>query len=68
MIDINGLKAAMVKKGLTQREVANKLGMSQRTFSARLAKGVFGSDEIEKLMNILDISNPVEIFFAKDVT
>lgn len=68
MLDVNGLKAAIVKKGLTQKDVADKLGMSQKTFSTRLSKGVFGSDEIEKLMSILDIPNPVEIFFARKVS
>ncbi len=68
MLDVNGLKAAIVKKGLTQKDVADKLGMSPKTFSSRLSKGIFGSDEIEKLMTILDISNPMDIFFAKKVS
>ena len=68
MLDVNGLKAAIVKKGLTQKDVADKLVMSPKTFSSRLSKGIFGSDEIEKLMTILDISNPMDIFFAKKVS
>lgn len=65
MVDINGLKAAWVKKGLTQAEVAKKLDISSRTLSERMKKGVFGSDEIEKMINFLDIDNPISIFFAK---
>lgn len=68
MVDINSLKAAMVKKGLTQEKVAKMMNISPRTLSSRMAKGVFGSDEIELLMNILDIDDPVSIFFAQAVT
>lgn len=68
MVDINGLKAAIVKKGLTQEKVAKMMNISPRTLSSRMTKGVFGSDEIELLMNILDIDNPVSIFFAHTVT
>lgn len=31
-------------------------------------KGVFDSDEIENMIDILNIKNPIEIFFAKNVT
>ncbi len=68
MVDINSLKAAIVKKGLTQEKVAKMMNISPRTFSSRMTKGVFGSDEIELLMNILDIDDPVSIFFAHAVT
>lgn len=68
MVDINGLKAAWVKKGLTQAQVAKELNISSRTLSERLKKGVFGSDEIEQLVVLLDIENPIAIFFANRVT
>ena len=64
MVDVNGLKASWVKKGLTQAQVAEKLGISPRTLSERLKKGVFGSDEIEKMIVFLDIENPIAIFFT----
>ena len=31
-------------------------------------KGVFGSDEIECMIDTLDIDDPAKIFFAKKVT
>ena len=68
MLNVNSLKAAMVAKGLTQKDVAEELDISSRTFSSRLKKGVFGSDEIEKLIILLDISDPISIFFAERVT
>ena len=68
MIDRNGLKAAIVAKGLTQSDMAEALGMSRKTFYDRMAKGVFGSDEIFEMMKLLDIQNPTAIFFANGVT
>lgn len=68
IIDINALKAAWVKKGFNQAQVANKLEMSSRTLTERLKKGVFGSDEIEKMIVLFDIENPMAVFFADLVT
>lgn len=68
MIDTNKLKAAWVAKGYTQKEVADRLNLSDKTLYNRMNKGVFGSDEIEKLMIILDISDPMPIFFTDKVT
>jgi hypothetical protein len=33
-----------------------------------MQKGVFGSDEIQIMIEQLHIDNPMEIFFAKEVT
>ena len=68
MIRVRALKAAMVKQGLTQAEVARYLKMSSGAFSARLKRGVFGSDEIEAMTSLLDIQNPMEIFFSQEVS
>lgn len=68
MLNTNELKAAIARKGMTQKDVAESLGFSTRTLSNRISKGVFGSDEIELLMKLLDITDPMPIFFAKSVT
>lgn len=65
LVSSNELKAAMVRKGLTQKDVAKKLNITPRTLSSKLSKGIFGSDEIEALMIMLDIKDPMPIFFAK---
>ena len=57
-----------MSKGLTQKQVAKELDITPKTFSLKLKKGVFGSDEIEAMINLLDISDPVPIFFTQDVT
>ncbi len=56
------LMGIIVSKGLTQKEVAHKLGIAPNTFYSKMAKGVFGSDEIEKMIELLDIDNPVTVF------
>ena len=68
MTNVNELKAAIVRKGLTQKDVAEKLNISPKTLSNKMKKGVFGSDEIESLMKILSITDPMPIFFSHIVT
>ncbi|HHX67241.1 MAG TPA: DUF739 family protein [Gallicola sp.] len=68
MILINELKGRMKAKCLTQADVAKKIGISTKTFNSKLNRGIFNSNEISKLIEILDIENPNEIFFAKEVT
>ena len=65
MIAVNELKGKIVAKGFTQEQVAKMLGISANTFRKRLSRGVLGSDEIEKLIKILDIEDPMAIFFVK---
>ena len=67
MIKTNELKGIIVKQGYSQRKVAKLLGMSEKTFYEKMKKGVFTSDEIEALIRLLDISDPVSIFFASPV-
>lgn len=64
VVNENELKALFVKNGLNQAQVADRLGICSKTLGAKIKKGVFNSDEIYKLMNILNIENPVPIFFS----
>ena len=68
MVDTNKLRGCIVAHGKTQEEVARTIGMSPKTFSLKMKKRVFGSDEIEKMIDLLDIDDPIPIFFAKSVT
>ena len=68
MIRTNDLNGIIVTRGLSQKDVAKYLGISANTFYSKMKKGVFGSDEIEKMINLLEIKNPLAIFFANDVT
>jgi len=68
MVNINKLKAAVVEKGMTYGDVAESIGMSRKTWYDRINARKFDSDEMYKLIKVLDIQNPADIFFADDVT
>lgn len=68
MVNVIELKAQMVRKKYTQEQLAIELGITSRTLSNKFKNGVFGSDEIEKMISILEIKDPVGIFFAKTVS
>lgn len=68
MLNRNALKAEIVKNGLTQKEVAKMIGISEKTFISRMRNGSFGTDEAEIMIRELGIKNPAEIFFANIVT
>lgn len=64
----NKLRGLIVEKGLTQSDVAKEIGITPKTFYEKMKIGVFGSDEIEVMIDLLDIEDPAAIFFAKEVT
>ena len=68
MVDTNRLKSVIVLNGKTQEDVAKHIGISSKTFYLKMKKGIFGSDEIEKMIDYLNIDEPMPIFFAKAVT
>lgn len=68
MVNANLLRAEWTKKGMSQKDVADILGITSKTMGVKLKKGVFLSNEIEALIQSLDITDPLPIFFAKDVT
>jgi len=68
MVNTAELRGVIAKNGKTQSDVAKMLGMSPKTFYLRMNKGVFGSDEIQIMIDELHIDNPMDIFFAKTVT
>lgn len=68
MIDTNELRGIIAKNGKSQTDVAKILNISPKTFYLRMKKGVFGSDEIEVMIEELNIENPMEVFFKNLVT
>lgn len=64
MIDTNKLKGVMAEQGKTKADVAHALGISSKTFYNKMKKGVFGSDEIEAMIEYLNIEQPLNIFFV----
>lgn len=68
MIRTDKLIGKIHECGLNRTIVADKLGISRNTLRLKLEKGIFDSDEMEKLIDILHIEDPVSIFFASNVT
>lgn len=64
MILTQELKGIMAAEGFSQRQVAQALGMSDKTFYKKMKRGVFKSNEMEKMIALLHIQNPGRIFFA----
>lgn len=68
MIKTDELRGIIAKNGLSQSKVAEAIGITPKTFYDKMKIGVFGSDEIQKMIDLLSIDNPAEIFFAKEAT
>ena len=68
MVDVNLLKSEYVKKGFTQRTFCEKIDMAESTFSRRLRKGNFKTDEAARIIDVLDLESPELVFFAKQLT
>lgn len=67
-MNVKALKAEIIRAGYTQAEVAKLIGISETTMSRRMKNEDFGLDEAEKLIKLLDIQNPQDIFFASRIT
>lgn len=68
MVDTTKLKSVIVANEKTQEQVARHIGITPKTFYSKMKRRVFGSDEIEQMIDYLNIDDPVSIFFAKTVT
>lgn len=67
MVDTNKLRGIIVTNQKTQEQVARYIGITPKTFYGKMKKGVFGSDEIEKMIDFLDIDDPMSVFFTQKV-
>ena len=68
MVDTNKLRGIIVQNEKTQEQVARHIGITPKTFYSKMKRKVFGSDEIEEMIDYLNIDDPISIFFAKNVT
>lgn len=65
MIRTDELRGIIAKNGFSQSDVALKIGITPKTFYEKMKNGVFGSDEIQIMIEELHIDNPVDIFCQK---
>ena len=63
MIRADLLNGEIARAGFSRATLAEKIGMTPKTFYAKEKKGVFGSDEIERIVEICKIEDPMRIFF-----
>ena len=66
LIKTDKLRGIIAERGLSQKEVAAMIGITPKTFYEKMKNGVFGSDEIQVMIDQLQISDPVGIFFATE--
>lgn len=66
MIKTDKLRGIMAEKGYSQKDVAKEIGITPKTFYEKMKVGVFGSDEIQVMINLLSIEDPASIFFARE--
>lgn len=63
-MNANLLKAEIVKNGMSQKEFCKAVNMAQSTFIRKIKKGVFNTDDIKKMISVLNLKNPDQIFFS----
>lgn len=68
MIKTNELRGVIAKNGYSQSDVAGMIGITPKTFYEKMKNGVFGSNEIQIMIDRLHIEDPVSIFFCQRVT
>lgn len=68
MVKTDKLRGIFAENNKTQTDIAKLIGVTPKTFYMKMQKGIFGSDEIQIMIDALHIENPMDIFFAKEVT
>lgn len=70
-MNIDELKSKRIKYALTQKKIAEKLGMSTKTYN-RKELGIvdFSREEIVKIVKILNLNTEdiMKIFFTSNIT
>lgn len=68
MLDRNLLKAAIARAGMTQEKLAEAIGITGNTLSAKiLGRSYFDTEEIDKICDVLSIvdnNEKADIFLA----
>ena len=68
MVNVKKLRGLMAERDRTGKDMARVIKKTPKTFYEKMKKGVFDSDEIKAIVEDLAIENPMEIFFAEEVT
>lgn len=70
MVNTMKLKGKMKECNFTQASLSKELGITQRTMGIRLKSGIFKTDEIDKIILALHLTQDeaINIFFAQKVS
>lgn len=70
MVDTKKLKGLFVERGFNQRKIASMIGISEATMYNKMRMGVFGTDEMVAIADILCMNEAekLNIFFARKDT
>ena len=63
MVDIPELRGAIAKAGYSQAAVARALGLTPQGFMKKMQRCDFKTSEAEQMVQLLDIKDPIAIFF-----
>lgn len=67
MFNEREFEAQMARKGVKKYELAEKLGMTYTSLYRKIKTGHFTREEISKIIKLLEINDPVPIFFAEEL-
>ena len=68
MFNENKLRAQMVLKGMSAKDVSKALDINEATFYRKLRNGgSFTRQEINTMIQVLEIDDPADIFFAPEL-
>lgn len=64
-MNVDKLRGIIAERGFTQEKVAKAIGITPKTFYSKMKKGVFGTDEVMRMVELLEIENPADIFLVR---
>ena len=68
MFDKNRFKAQLVLIGMTMKELASELGIDESTLYRKVnSGGNFSREEINKMIVVMKIQEPMDIFFTQEL-
>ena len=68
MFNQNKLKAQMVLKEMSAKNLADAMGINEITFYRKMRdNGRFTREEIATMIKVLEIEDPADIFFAEEL-
>ena len=65
MINAAKLRGLIVERGYSQQDVASRIGITAKTFYAKMKSGKFYLSELDKMVELLGIDDPTPFFFKQ---